>query len=148
MEINMPKFDEALSESFDLIPVKTNDVVLYDDKKQIPDSIEEDIESVRENLYNLLEKGENALEDLSEIAKAEESPRAFEVLNSMLNTMSDISMKIIEIEERKAKIKKMNAEVNKGDSESSPTTVNNNSVVFVGTTQELQEQIKNRLSGK
>lgn len=144
----MPKFDEALSESFDLIPVKTNDVVLYDDKKQIPDSIEEDIESVRENLYNLLEKGENALEDLSEIAKAEESPRAFEVLNSMLNTMSDISMKIIEIEERKAKIKKMNAEVNKGDSESSPTTVNNNSVVFVGTTQELQEQIKNRLSGK
>lgn len=144
----MPKFDELLSESFDLIPVKTNDVVLYDDKKQIPDSIEEDIESVRENLYNLLEKGENALEDLSEIAKAEESPRAFEVLNSMLNTMSDISMKIIEIEERKAKIKKMNAEVNKGDSESSPTTVNNNSVVFVGTTQELQEQIKNRLSGK
>lgn len=144
----MPKFDEALSESFDLIPVKTNDVVLYDDKKQIPDSIEEDIESVRENLYNLLEKGENALEDLSEIAKAEESPRAFEVLNSMLNTMSDISMKIIEIEERKAKIKKMNSEVNKGDSESSPTTVNNNSVVFVGTTQELQEQIKNRLSGK
>lgn len=144
----MPKFDEALSESFDLIPVKTNDVVLYDDKKQIPDSIEEDIESVRENLYNLLEKGENALEDLSEIAKAEESPRAFEVLNSMLNTMSDISMKIIEIEERKAKIKKMNAEVNKGDSDGSPTTVNNNSVVFVGTTQELQEQIKNRLSGK
>lgn len=144
----MPKFDECLSESFDLSPSSVSSVVVYDDKKQIPDSIEEDIESVRENLYNLLEKGENALEDLSEIAKAEESPRAFEVLNSMLNTMSDISMKIIEIEERKAKIKKMNAEVNKGDSDSSPTTVNNNSVVFVGTTQELQEQIKNRLSGK
>lgn len=143
----MTKFDDALSGTFDVIPTKINDVIVYDDKKHIPDSIDEDIESVRENLYSLLEKGENALEDLSEIAKAEESPRAFEVLNSMLNTMSDISMKIIEIEERKAKIKKMNSEVNKGDSENSPTTVNNNSVVFVGTTQELQEQIKKRLSG-
>lgn len=143
----MPKFDEALSDAFGIAPTTISDVVVYDDKKQIPESIDEDMESVRENLYNLLEKGENALEDLSEIAKAEESPRAFEVLNSMLNTMSDISMKIIEIEERKAKIKKMKSEVNKGDSDNSPTTVNNNSVVFVGTTQELQEQIKKRLSG-
>ena len=141
----MNKFDTALSNSFGIDVVTPNEVVEYKEPNEEDSKLDDDIDSVRSNLYSLLEKGESALEDLTEIAKAEESPRAFEVLNSMLNTMSDISMKLIEIEERKAKLKKIKNE-NSGTSDS-PTTVNNNSVVFVGTTQELQEQIKKRLSG-
>lgn len=141
----MNKFDTALSNSFGIDVVTPNEVVEYKEPTEENSQLDDDIDSVRSNLYSLLEKGESALEDLTEIAKAEESPRAFEVLNSMLNTMSDISMKLIEIEERKAKLKKIKNE-NSGTSDS-PTTVNNNSVVFVGTTQELQEQIKKRLSG-
>ena len=141
----MNKFDTALSNSFGIDVVTPNEVVEYKEPNEEDSKLDDDIDSVRSNLYSLLEKGESALEDLTEIAKAEESPRAFEVLNSMLNTMSDISMKLIEIEERKAKLKKIKNE-NSGTLDS-PTTVNNNSVVFVGTTQELQEQIKKRLSG-
>lgn len=141
----MNKFDTALSNSFGIDVVTPNEVVEYKEPTEENSQLDDDIDSVRSNLYSLLEKGESALEDLTEIAKAEESPRAFEVLNSMLNTMSDISMKLIEIEERKAKLKKIKNE-NSGTLDS-PTTVNNNSVVFVGTTQELQEQIKKRLSG-
>ncbi len=144
----MSKIDFALSETFEISPaVKQSGNIVEHRSQQIPDEIDEDIDAVRSNLYSLLEKGETAIEDLTEIAKAEESPRAFEVLNSMLNTMSDISMKLIEIEERKTKLKKLRSESNNQTEESTRTTVNN-SVVFVGTTQELQEQIKNRLSGK
>jgi len=141
----MNKFDTALSNSFGIDVVTPNEVVEYKEPTEENSQLDDDIDSVRSNLYSLLEKGESALEDLTEIAKAEESPRAFEVLNSMLNTMSDISMKLIEIEERKAKLKKIKNE--NSNASDSPTTVNNNSVVFVGTTQELQEQIKKRLSG-
>lgn len=142
----MSKIDVALSQSFDISPTIQKTQVVEYQEPSTDSTIDDDIDAVRSNLYSLLEKGETAIEDLTEIAKAEESPRAFEVLNSMLNTMSDISMKLIEIEERKAKLKKIQTE-SSSDS-NAPTTVNNNSVVFVGTTQELQEQIRNRLSGK
>lgn len=144
----MAKIDDALSMSFDVVPTKSQmEIVEYKTDSIQDDQIDDDVDYVKEKLNNLLEKGESAFEDLVEIAKAEESPRAFEVLNSMLNTMSDISMKLIEIEERKLKIKKMNGSDSSTQNNQQPSTVNNNSVVFVGTTQELQEQIKKRLSG-
>jgi hypothetical protein len=144
----MSKIDTALSNTFQISPIaeNKNQLVSYEEREIDSSNIDDDIDAVRSNLYSLLEKGETALEDLTEIAKAEESPRAFEVLNSMLNTMSDISMKLLEIEERKIKMKKMRTDSSQQSDATNPTTVNNN-VVFVGTTQELQNQIKSRLSG-
>lgn len=102
-------------------------------------SVDSDAEAVRDTLYNLLKKGEEAFEDLKRIAVAEESPRSFEVLNSMLGQLSDIAVKLMDVHEKKNKIKKASAEpdtkaINNG-------TVNNNTV-FVGTTADLQQMIK------
>lgn len=136
---------KSLSETFDVhdvIDVPSNELTVVEDRKPESSTLESDADAVRDTLYNILKQGEEAFEDLKRIAVAEESPRSFEVLNSMLGTLSDVSMKLIEVHEKKAKIKKAidtktsdaGAPVNNG-------TVNNNTV-FVGTTAELQEMLK------
>ena len=107
-------------------------------------TMESDAMAVRSTLYNLLKQGEEAFEDLKRIAVAEESPRSFEVLNSMLGNLSDIAVKLIEVHERKQKINRgkepEKQAVNNG-------TVNNNTV-FVGTTSDLQDMIRQISNGK
>lgn len=133
------KLDEALSSTFDIEPSMTYEI---DTRREssIPEdsSLESDAEEVRSVLYNLLKEGEDAFNDLKRIAVAEESPRSFEVLNSMLSNLSDIAVKLLDVHEKKHKLKKQTAveqsPVNNG-------TVNNNTV-FVGTTADLQDIIK------
>lgn len=139
----MSKIHNALTATFDLEPEK---IVTGKDELQVipPDDsgIDEDAAAVRETLYELLKQGSEAFEDLKRIAVAEESPRSFEVLNGMLANLSDIATKIMDVHERKARVKKAQAvqqpipqQVNNG------TVMNNN--VFVGTTAQLQEMLKN-----
>ena len=131
----------SLSDTFDVhdvVDVPSTEISVIENKKPEEASLESDADAVRDTLYNILKQGEEAFEDLKRIAVAEESPRSFEVLNSMLGTLSDISMKLLEVHEKKAKIQKQTAvaegPVNNG-------TVNNNTV-FVGTTAELQDMLK------
>lgn len=154
----MSKIDNALSSVFsvDTIP-QSSQVVEYKPPEvtpyQPPSSTNEDdseFEEVKENIEELINKGATALESLTDIAVAEESPRAFEVLNTMLGTLSDLSMKLVELEERKVKLKKLRREMSGESSEiqeSGPHTVNN-SIVFVGTTDDLHDQIAKRLMEK
>lgn len=122
--------------------VDKREVVVTDPVVEVPEenTVDTDADAVRDTLYNLLKKGEKAFEDLKRIAVAEESPRSFEVLNSMLGQLSDIAVKLMDVHEKKSKIKKSAAPqeqpgaINNG-------TVNNNTV-FVGTTADLQQMIK------
>jgi predicted RNA-binding protein len=144
----MSKIDTALSNVFDVQPAEAKQIIEFRPlATEVADTVEGDFDNVKANLYNLLEKGETAIEDLTDIARTEESPRAFEVLNSMLSTMADLSMKLIDVEERKVKLKKLSSDSD-GSQISSGGNVTTNNVVFVGTTQELQEQIKKRLTGQ
>lgn len=142
----MSKIHNALSTTFDLEPEQ---VITGKDELQIisPDDsgVDDDAAAVRDTLYELLKQGSEAFEDLKRIAVAEESPRSFEVLNGMLANLSDIATKIMDVHERKARIKKTQAvpasqQVNNG-------TVTNNNNVFVGTTAQLQEMIKQLNTG-
>lgn len=150
----MGKYDTAMSTALGIPlgePVlQKSDIIKFDEPKTrevaVRQSDDSEFDDVKDNLADILDKAESALETLTSLAVSEESPRAFEALNTMLNTMADINMKMIEVEERKAKLKKLRETGNDGtqtDSTSS-TTVNNN-VVFVGTTQDLQDQIRQRL---
>lgn len=137
-----PRIYTTLADTFDVEDVvdkrekQVSDVVV-----NIPmdTSIDADADAVRETLYNLLKQGEEAFGDLKRIAVAEESPRSFEVLNSMLGQLSDIAVRLMDVHEKRIKIKKASTEpttaaINNG-------TVNNNTV-FVGTTADLQDMIK------
>jgi hypothetical protein len=136
------KVYKTLANTFDVDDVvDKRSVTTIDPVTEIPQdsTVDADAEAVRDTLYNLLKKGEEAFEDLKRIAVAEESPRSFEVLNSMLGQLSDIAVKLMDVHEKKQKIKK--ASSNEQSNDVSNTTVNN-TAVFVGTTNDLHEMIK------
>jgi len=93
-----------------------------------------DFEFARRNYYDLLVKGSEALEEMMEVARATEHPRAFEVLSGMMKNVSDINGNLIDMHKKKK-------EFNKEDTlkELPNQTTNNN--VFVGSTTDLQRML-------
>lgn len=91
-----------------------------------------DYEYARKNLYDIIEKGSGALEDIIDIAKQSESARAFEVATNLMKTMVDANKDLLELA-------KKNKELSKEEKEG-PSTVNNN--LFVGSSAELLKMIR------
>ena len=138
------KVFRTLAETFDVEDVvDKREISVVDPVVEVPEdnTVDGDADAVRDTLYNLLKKGEEAFEDLKRIAVAEESPRSFEVLNSMLGQLSDIAVKLMDVHEKKNRIKKASAVQETAAGAVNNGTVNNNTV-FVGTTADLQEMIK------
>ena len=100
------------------------------------DDSETDFQYARENLYNLIEKGTDGLEELLEIAKQSEHPRAFEVVQQTIGQLTTTNKELLNLHKTK---KDMRTE--KGG----PTSVNNN--LFVGSTAELQKMLKGKKDG-
>lgn len=104
-------------------------------------SVETDAALASKNLKKLIELGQDAAERAATVAEESESPRAYEVLSTLLKTMSDMNIQLLDIHEKKKKIK-TNVEQNP----SSGGTVNNTSV-FVGTTAGLMELLDQHRKG-
>ena len=102
-----------------------------------PDTTKDDIESdykyARENLYNAIERGSDALEELVELEKQSQSPRAFEIVGQMIKTLTDSNKDLLEIQKKVKDLKR--EEKSKG-----PNNVTN--ALFVGNTAELQKMLK------
>ena len=133
----MPKksnFENNFEQIFNLpdSPPLIKDVeVLKPDTKN--DDIESDYKYARENLYNAIERGSDALEELVEIAKQSQSPRAFEIVGQMIKTLTDSNKDLLEIQK---KVKDLKRE----DKSKGPNNVTN--ALFVGNTAELQKMLK------
>jgi hypothetical protein len=97
------------------------------------DDISKDYKYARENLYDVIERGTEALDYLLELAKASEHPRAFEVVGSLTKTLVDANKDLLDIQK---KVKDLQAD----DKKQSPQNVTN--ALFVGSTAELQKLIK------
>ena len=93
----------------------------------------DDYEYARRNLYDVIEKGNNALEDIMDVAKQSESPRAYEVVTNLINTMVDANKDLLQL----AKTRK---ELEAREPEKAQVTNNN---LFVGSSAELLKMIKN-----
>ncbi len=93
--------------------------------------IDSDYKYARENLYNVIERGSDALNNLVDIAQASEHPRAYEVVGSLIKTLTDANKDLLEIQK---KVKSLKEESKKG-----PDNVTN--ALFVGSTAELQKMI-------
>ena len=102
--------------------------------KDTEKNIEQDYKTARETYHDLIEKGREGLEYMMEIAKESEHPRAFEVLATMIKTISDTNGELM-------KHNKIRNDINKADEVENPTVTNNN--LFVGTTTELQKMLQN-----
>jgi len=119
------------------------DLIVEDNKRTtvIPKSqdrskkIRTDYEYARSNLYGIIETSTNALDQLVELAKASEHPRAFEVVSQLTKTLVDANKDLLEIQK---KVKELQKEDQKVDGEANVT--NNN--LYVGSTADLLKMIK------
>ena len=96
------------------------------------DDITKDYEYTRGNLYRIIEKGQEAIDGILEIAQESEMPRAYEVAGQLIKSVSDATDKLIDLQK---KLKDVNEEQSKG-----PTNVTN--ALFVGSTADLAKLIK------
>ena len=99
------------------------------------DEITRDYEYTRGNLYSIIEKGQEAIDGILELAQESEMPRAYEVAGQLIKSVSDATDKLMDLQK---KLKDVNEEQSKG-----PSTVNN--ALFVGSTAELAKLLKTGL---
>ena len=104
-----------------------------DNVKPSSDDIKKDYEYTRGNLYSIIEKGQEALNGVLELAQESEMPRAYEVAGQLIKSVSDATDKLMDLQK---KLK----DVNEEKETKGPTTVNNS--LFVGSTAELQKFLK------
>ena len=101
------------------------------------DDIKKDYEYTRANLYSLIEKGQEAINGIMELAGESASPRAYEVAGQLIKSVSDATDKLMDLQK---KLK----DVNKEEEAKGPSTVNN--ALFVGSTSELSKILKSGLN--
>ena len=135
------KFD-GLNETFNVTgEIVPNDSKIIEEKieKVISpiDDIKKDYEYTRGNLYSLIEKGQEAINGILELAQESEMPRAYEVAGQLIKNVADATDKLMDLQK---KLKDIEEErVSKG-----PTNVTN--ALFVGSTAELSKLLKNGLT--
>ena len=98
------------------------------------DDIEKDYEYTRGNLYSIIEKGQEAINGILELAQDSEMPRAYEVAGQLIKSVSDATDKLMDLQK---KLKDVEEETQ----QKGPNTVNN--ALFVGSTAELAKLLKN-----
>ena len=98
--------------------------------------IDKDYEYTRGNLYSIIEKGQEAINGILELAQESEMPRAYEVAGQLIKSVSDATDKLMDLQK---KLKDVEEETK----QKGPSTVNN--ALFVGSTAELQKLLKNGL---
>lgn len=134
------KFDN-LNEAFNV----TGEIVSIDTEESSTDKIEKitstiddvkkDYEYTRGNLYSIIEKGQEAINGILELAKESEMPRAYEVAGQLIKNVADATDKLMELQKKLKDI-----EVDKGVR--GPTNVTN--ALFVGSTAELAKLLKSK----
>ena len=138
----MPNEYKNLDKTFGINPeeVEEEAEVIKPEKpdRLTKDDITRDYEYTRGNLYSIIEKGQEAIDGILEIAQESEMPRAYEVAGQLIKSVSDATDKLIDLQK---KLKDVNEEQSKG-----PTNVTN--ALFVGSTADLAKLIKQQNTKK
>ena len=132
--IDMSDTFENLDKTFNIESAieKAEETVVDIKKAKTDKDINNDYEYTRGQLYNLIEKGQEAINGILDVAQNSDHPRAYEVAGNLIKNVADISDKLVDLQK---KMKELDQE-KKG-----PTSVTNNAM-FVGSTAELQKMLK------
>ena len=138
----MKTVDEKLNDALELsgeIMVAGNNLP---ERVQVENQTDEenlntDLRYTRENLYNLIERGTDAIEELIQVAKESEHPRAYEVVGQLLKTVGETNGKLLEIH-------KMKKDITREEQEVSIRSQNVTNALFVGSTAELQKLLNGK----
>ncbi len=133
MSDNYESIDNALNTTSDIVEVenKTSKIKPIDNTRD--GHIDKDYEYSRANLYSLIEKGQEAINGIMEVAGEGGSPRAYEVAGQLIKSVADTTDKLIDLQKKLKEVEE--------DSKKTTNNVTNNAV-FVGSTSELQKMLK------
>ena len=101
------------------------------------DHADVDYKYSRENFYNLVERGQDAIDGILEVAKEGEHPRAYEVVGQLIKNVSEVTEKLVDLQEKMKKLKEV--------PDNAPQNVTN--ALFIGSTKELQSLLKDKSNG-
>jgi hypothetical protein len=132
----MKNLNNKLSEALDVDPIVFSSPVEVVDGEVVEcqSPVEDDAEFARCNIRNLIEKGNQAMDQLLQVANASEHPRAYEVAAGLIKNLADLNKDLLEIQKRR---KDLTGENNPAKN------INVDKAVFVGSTTELVKFLKN-----
>ena len=125
--------DDAFNVAGEIMPATKKEVETIKPKSSSPQDIQKDYEYTRGNLYSIIEKGQEAINGILELAQETEQPRAYEVAGQLIKSVSDATDKLMELQKKLKDVEEDT--VQKG-----PTNVTN--ALFVGSTADLQKMLK------
>jgi hypothetical protein len=121
----------------DNVPQVSSDKIIVDETTT--SDIKKDYEYARGNMYSIIEKGQEALNGILELAQETDSPRAYEVVGQLIKNVSDSTEKLIELQKKLKDLEEVKTS-------NGPTSVTN--ALFVGSTTELSKLLKGRLNNQ
>ncbi len=133
--------DKNLSEIFDVSPLnekkpKTEVVTTHYNEPNMDEDLTDAYQQSKENLQGIIDSGKDAMEEILQIAKAGQHPRAFEVYGGILKNMVDANKELLAIQKQ---IRSMD-----DSKKESKSQTNIDKAIFVGSTTELQKLLKNK----
>ena len=135
----MSEVNKNLSEilNTDYVPVVRDDkpIIVHQSDSAAPDA-----DYSRANYYNLIEKGNEALDGILEVAKESQHPRAYEVAANMIKNLSDVTEKLMVLQKQQLELKTKDPAAQQA---AGPTNISVDKAVFVGSTADLLKQLKN-----
>ena len=133
----MKDADDILNEVLGVSESTPKEVVV---SKPIPkpsddlDDVDADYKYQRDNFYNLIEKGQDAIQGILNVAKESDHPRGYEVAGNLIKQVAEVTEKLGDLQEKMKKLKEV--------PNSAPKSVTN--ALFVGSTAELQKMLKDK----
>ena len=128
---------DSLNDAFNTDPVESTEIVKEQKRKEqiqkLTDDVSKDYDYTRGNLYSLIEKGQEAINGIMEVAGETASPRAYEVAGQLIKSVADSTDKLMDLQK---KVKEIDE-----DNPKTQSTVTNNAL-FVGSTSELSKMLK------
>ena len=128
---------DSLNDTFNTDPVDETAIVKEEKRKsqiqKLTDDVSKDYDYTRGNLYSLIEKGQEAINGIMEVAGESASPRAYEVAGQLIKSVADSTDKLMDLQKKMKDI----------DEEGTKTQNNvTNNALFVGSTSELSKLLK------
>lgn len=138
-------FENKMEDVFDLptdnpkpiIPVSVGDIITPKQVTVDKEDEDKDYTTVRENLKDIVKRGNEAIDGIMLVASETQSPRAYEVVATLIKSVADANKDLINLHKQMKDIKKTEVDA-------SSTTITNNSL-FVGSTSDLQKLLKGKL---
>jgi hypothetical protein len=132
MNDSFEKINQSLNISSEIVAAEPENISI-EKVTSSHDDIKKDYEYTRANLYSLIEKGQEAINGIMELAGEGGSPRAYEVAGQLIKNVADTTDKLIDLQKKLKEVE-----------EDSPKTTNNvtNNALFVGSTAELSKLLK------